>query len=533
MARRIYGYAPRAPRRGRCPRTRNASSITLEEASSDATIAAVCRLRRCRCRAAEPSRGRTSTITPKWRGEVITAERAEEASNNVDVDDPLLTRTDDPGRPRRRWSRGVGAVARLDPWSRPGAPPPRRSAQDVSASAECREGGVLSLVARRGREWRMRTDHEGDLSSWIVSGSFCGTDAAHAYEAGGVDAALSAAMPMRCGFAQPHVGNADVTTGGVAVCKAVLRRALCSTRRPGRRAPVQPAASSCSRMPSSTTFRVRATSSDSESGTGRGGVRLGAVSRAAERRSWTRRRRFRAAAGRSCRGRHGAGRRPVSFGVHGAAAGHARRGGFARRTGARTPRRPGPTTCSRRWPCSRCSSAAPMPATAAGPRDPALPVAVRGVLRAPTFSFSGRLDRLDWVFYWADVVAILSLPPLFLDFTRVFPERRRARSRFDRAVSIVTYAPAVVLGCGGVVAVARSSADAALFVRVSEALDRLELLDPGHLLHRRPAGAHPRAGARPFLHRPSAVEVDRVGHRARRHSLCVRMTHSPWHAVWR
>jgi PAS domain S-box-containing protein len=113
------------------------------------------------------------------------------------------------------------------------------------------------------------------------------------------------------------------------------------------------------------------------------------------------------------------------------------------------------------------------------PRDPAtlhflwLSAAFFGVL---TFSFSGRLDRLDWVFYWADVVAILSLPPLFLDFTRVFPDRRRTRNRLDRAISIVTYLPAVVLGLARVVAVARSSADAAQFVRVSEALDRLELL---------------------------------------------------------
>ena len=58
----------------------------------------------------------------------------------------------------------------------------------------------------------------------------------------------------------------------------------------------------------------------------------------------------------------------------------------------------------------------------------------------------------------------------------MFPERRRTRSRLHRATSIVTYAPAVILGLTRVVAVARSSADAAEFVRISEALDRLELL---------------------------------------------------------
>src|SRR5688500_13845381 len=47
------------------------------------------------------------------------------------------------------------------------------------------------------------------------------------------------------------------------------------------------------------------------------------------------------------------------------------------------------------------------------PRDPAtlhffwLSVAFFGVF---TFSFSGRLDRLDWVYYWGDVVAMLMLP---------------------------------------------------------------------------------------------------------------------------
>jgi hypothetical protein len=49
-----------------------------------------------------------------------------------------------------------------------------------------------------------------------------------------------------------------------------------------------------------------------------------------------------------------------------------------------------------------------------------LSVAFFGVL---AFSFSGRLDKVDWAFYWADVVALLLLPPLFLHFALVFPER--------------------------------------------------------------------------------------------------------------
>ena len=33
-----------------------------------------------------------------------------------------------------------------------------------------------------------------------------------------------------------------------------------------------------------------------------------------------------------------------------------------------------------------------------------------------TFSFTGRLDRVDWVFYWSDQIATLLLPPLFVHF---------------------------------------------------------------------------------------------------------------------
>ena len=49
-----------------------------------------------------------------------------------------------------------------------------------------------------------------------------------------------------------------------------------------------------------------------------------------------------------------------------------------------------------------------------------LTVAFFGVF---AFSFSGRLDRLDWIFFWADEVSILLLAPLFMHFALVFPER--------------------------------------------------------------------------------------------------------------
>src|ERR1044071_4585814 len=83
------------------------------------------------------------------------------------------------------------------------------------------------------------------------------------------------------------------------------------------------------------------------------------------------------------------------------------------------------------------------------PRDPAtlhflwLSVAFFGVF---TFSFSGRLDRLDWVFFWADEVSILALPPMFLHFTLVFPERPRrwTGGAPGKALAAALYIPAVV-----------------------------------------------------------------------------------------
>jgi len=115
------------------------------------------------------------------------------------------------------------------------------------------------------------------------------------------------------------------------------------------------------------------------------------------------------------------------------------------------------------------------------PRDPAtlhflwLSVAFFGVF---TFSFSGRLDRLDWVFFWADEVSILALPPLFLHFTLVFPERSRrlAATWSGRAIEVANYTPAIVLGLARVASITRATSDAAQFVRVSNAIERMEFL---------------------------------------------------------
>jgi len=87
------------------------------------------------------------------------------------------------------------------------------------------------------------------------------------------------------------------------------------------------------------------------------------------------------------------------------------------------------------------------------PRDPAtlhffwLTVAFFGVCG---FSYSGRLDHLDWFFYWGDVVAMLALPPLFVHFALVFPERQDAWSKSPRGRALLPllYMPAILLGLG-------------------------------------------------------------------------------------
>jgi two-component system NtrC family sensor kinase len=92
-----------------------------------------------------------------------------------------------------------------------------------------------------------------------------------------------------------------------------------------------------------------------------------------------------------------------------------------------------------------------------------------------TFSFNGPFDRLDWIFYWGDAVAMALLPPLLLHFTLVFPERPRWRSAVPSAWLLsLMYLPALVLGAARVVVVARGSLDGAAFSRALALLDRAE-----------------------------------------------------------
>ncbi len=92
-----------------------------------------------------------------------------------------------------------------------------------------------------------------------------------------------------------------------------------------------------------------------------------------------------------------------------------------------------------------------------------------------TFSFS-RLDRLDYYFYWADVVATLLLAPLFLHFTLVFPDRPEAWvRRAGRRLVALLYVPAGLLFVVHVVAVGRLSLNP-VYSRLLSWIDQVEPL---------------------------------------------------------
>jgi len=94
------------------------------------------------------------------------------------------------------------------------------------------------------------------------------------------------------------------------------------------------------------------------------------------------------------------------------------------------------------------------------------------------FSFSGRLDRLDWVFYWADVAATLLLPPLFMHFALVFPERQNpwVKTEIGRRLLPLLYAPVAALGGARILVIGNVIGDGPLASRVLVVLDRLEML---------------------------------------------------------
>jgi PAS domain S-box-containing protein len=64
-----------------------------------------------------------------------------------------------------------------------------------------------------------------------------------------------------------------------------------------------------------------------------------------------------------------------------------------------------------------------------------------------SMSYTGRFDTADWVFFWADTLATLFVPAVFLHFCLSFPERRLARAR--PWIVPLAYLPAFALAGAG------------------------------------------------------------------------------------
>jgi two-component system NtrC family sensor kinase len=104
-----------------------------------------------------------------------------------------------------------------------------------------------------------------------------------------------------------------------------------------------------------------------------------------------------------------------------------------------------------------------------------LTVAFFGML---AFSFSGRLDTLDWVIYWADVTSTLLLPPLIVHFALVFPERPDSWAHSDagRTALPLLYLPALLLFAATVAAMMRAQQAGAVFSNMLTLVERGELI---------------------------------------------------------
>jgi PAS domain S-box-containing protein len=104
-----------------------------------------------------------------------------------------------------------------------------------------------------------------------------------------------------------------------------------------------------------------------------------------------------------------------------------------------------------------------------------LTVAFFGVM---AFSFSGKLDGLDWTFYWGDLTAQLLLPPLFVHFALVFPDRPDAWVRSDAGRRFVPllYLPALALGAVSVTAVMNGATHGEMLERLTSLVQSAQLL---------------------------------------------------------
>jgi PAS domain S-box-containing protein len=104
-----------------------------------------------------------------------------------------------------------------------------------------------------------------------------------------------------------------------------------------------------------------------------------------------------------------------------------------------------------------------------------LTIAFFGML---SFSFSGRLDTLDWVIYWADVWATLLLPPLFVHFALVFPERPDSWAHSDagRTALPLLYLPSLLLGSATVAMLLRGQDHGPVLSKLLSLVERGELV---------------------------------------------------------
>jgi two-component system, NtrC family, sensor kinase len=95
-----------------------------------------------------------------------------------------------------------------------------------------------------------------------------------------------------------------------------------------------------------------------------------------------------------------------------------------------------------------------------------------------SLSFSGRLDPLDEVFYWGDVAGMLLLPPLFLHFALMFPERPDSWIRTERGRSLLPliYLPALLLGGARVAVMLRGGGQGAVLTGVISLVEKGEIL---------------------------------------------------------
>jgi len=95
-----------------------------------------------------------------------------------------------------------------------------------------------------------------------------------------------------------------------------------------------------------------------------------------------------------------------------------------------------------------------------------------------TFSFNGRLDRLDRVFYWGDVIATALLPPLLLHFAARFPKRTSSQQDSTAAPFALLYATGLSFILARIVVeagAARGAVSGAFFTSAIDFLDRVEL----------------------------------------------------------